>query len=82
MIERETSIERRLRAELRLKLGWRDINTFGGVYCWSGPYEVAVHTEYNRRSVGINVYERFTFPANTPVDEVVDSVLVQLTFLK
>lgn len=82
MKEHEISIQRRLRTELRLKLGWRDINIWGNVFCWSRPGEVVVLTEYRRRTVGINVYERFTFPANISADEVVDSVLLQLTFLK
>jgi type III secretory pathway component EscV len=78
MIEHETS--RRLRTELRLRLGWRDINIFGNVLCWSKPDEIVVLTEYRRRSVGININKRFTFPANTPADEVIDSVILQLTF--
>lgn len=82
MKEHGISIERRLRTELRKKLGWQDINIFGNVFCWSRPDELAVLIEYNRMSVGIYINERFTFPVNTPADKVVDSVLLELTFLK
>lgn len=82
MRDKDRFIERRLSTELRLRLGWQDVNVWGGVYCWSRPDEIVVLTEYRRSSVGINVNERFIFPAGTPDSEVVDSVLVQLTFLK
>lgn len=75
-------IKRRLRIELSQRLGWRDIDIFGGVYCWLTPDEITVITKYSRISVGISVNEKFTFPAGTPADDVVNSVLVQLTFLK
>lgn len=75
-------IERQLRTELRRRLGWRDIFSFGRVYCWSGPEGITVITQYHRESVGISVNEKFIFPASTPANDVVNSVLVQLTFLK
>lgn len=77
----EVGIERRLRTELRRGLGWQDINIFGKVFCWHDrSEEIIVCVEYRRRSVGINVNQRFTFPAGTPADEVVDSVMLCLTF--
>jgi hypothetical protein len=69
-------VRRMLMQRLRRELAWRDINLYGGVFCYNTPLGVKVLVSYSR----MNIFERFDFPAGTPADEVVDSVILCLTF--